>query len=214
MNPHQPRTDDERLTVMLTTGTEHAWRATGARTFGQRLREPGIDPAWYIGSLQSMHAVAQALESRVRSARTDRRLGPLIVPGLARAEALEADLRFFGAAPGRPSEASLRYVAHIYKLAVWSPMLLVAHVWTRTLAVMDGAEQQREGVRAAFGLTGAAGTSLFDFHGVDSRAWRDRFDALPLALADREMLVAEAVHALELGAALTPATPARIALAA
>jgi heme oxygenase len=207
--------DADRLTELLTLGTEHAWRATGARQFAWRLREPTIDPAWYLGTLQAMHPVFQVLEERLASARTDPRLAPLSIPGLARTPAIEADLDFFGVTPGRPTAASLRYVAHLHKLAAWSPLLLVAHAWVRTGSLLEDAEALRAGVRAAFGLTTPRGTALFDFPaGVDFSSWRATFDGLPLAQADREMLVAEAVYALELGAALCSSPPVSVSLAA
>ncbi len=206
--------DPERLTVMLAQGTEHAWRATGARQFAWRVREPTIDPAWYLGTLQAMHPVYQVLEQRLASAPTDPRLAPISLLSLARTPALEADLDFFGVTPGRPGPSSLRYVAHLHKLAAWSPRLLVAHAWVRSLCLLEDAAALRDCVRAAFGLTTAKGTALFDFGGLDLVTWREGYDALPLARADREMLVAEAVYALELGAALSPAAVSRLTLAA
>jgi len=157
-----------------------------------------IERERYVALLANLHAIYAALEAALEIA------GPRspTLAALARRSAIEADLRAFGGPAPAPAPAALDYAQRLHGLRGAHAHRLWAHVYVRCLGDLHGGQILGRLVRELFALDGADGTRFYDF-GADERvhalraALRDQLAALPLAPAQADEVVAEAVWAFE-----------------
>lgn len=164
----------------------------------------------YVELLRNLFAIYETLELRLELG-SHPLLGPLVArPGLARAEALRADLDALSAAPWSdwpllpPTE---RYVARLGALARATPERLLAHAYVRYLGDLHGGQLLRARVERSLGDEG--GSTCFYTFGDDD-AVRAHIDAVRAHVDDVgrrhpehcDAIVDEALQAFHLHGAL------------
>lgn len=222
-----PDAPEPGLAARLRDGTSEAHRAAERGPFiraflGARRADPDrpagptLDRATYRAYLIALHAIYTALEAGLGRHREHPVAGPLALPYLYRAPAIAADLQtLFAADPAAdpPVPAALALAARLRELADRDPALLVAHAYTRYLGDLSGGQILRGAAARILGLVPDAeasntpGLAFYDFPQIpDLNACkadlRARLDALPLAPAGVNALVAEAREAFARNAAV------------
>lgn len=209
------------LAARLRDGTSEAHRAAERGAFVRAfLRDPAtaaergaptIDRPTYRAYLRALWTVYRALEAGLERHREHPVVGPLALPVLYRAPALAADLQvLFAARPDDtpPVPAARAHAAHLRALAEHEPALLVAHAYTRYLGDLSGGQILRRAAARLLGLPAdGPGLAFYDFPqipdlGAFKAELRARLDALPLAPAGAQALVAEARDAFARTAAV------------
>lgn len=164
----------------------------------QLLRGRATLPA-YAALLVSLQEIYIALEDGLATQGTDPVLGPLMVPGFARASALASDLRALSAVgvalPPSASEAR-SYATHLRELTRSDPPRLLAHAWLRYLGDLNGGQIIGGIVRESLGLPADA-AQFYEFPALPNpraaaEAWRVALDAAPLTPAMHDAIVDEA----------------------
>jgi len=119
------------------------------------------DSVWAEGLLV-FYPVFKTLESAV-SAHSDSLLGDLLLPGVARAKAIEADLDSYlgeGWQEGQERPQVQAYCAHLHSLEDSNPYLLVPYVYHLYMALLSGGQV----MKAKRSLGGGGGSmQVFDF---------------------------------------------------
>ena len=109
------------------------------------------------------------------------------------------------AQPDVPSAAAAAYASRI-DAVTGSRAAFVAHAYTRHLGDLSGGQLLRTALQRSLGLDEHSGGAFFAFPGLRpervAQDYRTGLDALPLASAEREELVAETLVAYALNAAL------------
>ncbi len=182
-----------------------------------------IDLPLYRAYLVALHTLYTALETGLERHREHPVVGPLALPHLYRAPAIAADLQTLDAQPierassnHAPSNqppieavpAALALAAHLRELADHDPALLVAHAYTRYLGDLSGGQILRGAAARILGVPDdGPGLAFYDFPQVPDLTackvdLRARLDALPLAPAEVNAIVAEARDAFARNAAV------------
>lgn len=193
-------TEPLALSLRLRTQTK-ALHTQAERTgvMGQLLRGRA-SLASYTSLLVSLQEIYSALEDGLASHAHDAVLGPLVVPGFARATALATDIRALSAAgvplPTAATEAR-SYAAHLRELTRTDPPRLLAHAWLRYLGDLNGGQIIGRIVREALALPVGA-TQFYEFPALTdpmaaAAAWRVALDAAPLSGAVHDAIVDEAM---------------------
>lgn len=153
----------------------------------------------YAALLVSLREIYIALEDGLAAHATNVVVRPLLMPGFARATALDMDLRALSALgvalPPAASEAR-SYSAHLRELTHIDPPRLLAHAWLRYLGDLNGGQIIGGIVRDALGLPMAA-TQFYEFPALaDPRAaagrWREALDCAPLDASAQMAIIDEA----------------------
>lgn len=156
--------------------------------------------AAYLRLLVSLHAIYEALERGLEAQSSHPVLAPMHEPAFARRAALEQDLRTVlgedWAARAETPALAQAYATHLDLLAREHPVHLLAHAWLRYLGDLNGGQILSRLVRNSLALS-TMPTHFYEFPALpDPRAaaaaWKARLDALDLAPATQEALVAEA----------------------
>jgi heme oxygenase (biliverdin-producing, ferredoxin) len=163
----------------------------------------------YVDLLGQHRAVYRALEGAEPFVRADAAGATLVLPGLARSDALERDLAWFGAATSsavRLLPATERYVARLHDVAGTWVGGWIAHAYTRYLGDLSGGLAIRSVLRRHYGLPDDA-LHFYAFPAIPrpkvfKDAYRARLDALPYDDAERGRIAAEARVAFRLNADL------------
>ncbi len=153
----------------------------------------------YAALLVSLQEIYIALEDGLATQGADPVIGPLLVPGFARASALAADLRALSATGVAlpPAAAEARsYAAHLRELTRIDPPRLLAHAWLRYLGDLNGGQIIGGIVRDSLGLPAGA-AQFYEFPALanpmaSAGAWRVALDAAPLTPAMHDAIVDEA----------------------
>lgn len=192
-------TEPAPLSARLRTQTK-ALHVQAERTgiMAQLLRGRATLPE-YAALLVSLREIYIALEDGLAAYSTNRVLGPLLMPGFARAPALDMDLRALsalGVALPPAADEAHSYAAHLRELTRIDPPRLLAHAWLRYLGDLNGGQIIGGIVRDAFGLLMTA-TQFYEFPALsDPRAaagaWREALDGAPLDAAEQTAIVEEA----------------------
>jgi heme oxygenase len=158
--------------------------------------------ARYAALLRSLHLVYAALEQGLEAHAGAPWLRGLDRVALRRSEALEADLAAL-CAPAEPAvqapAPAHEYAARLQALAGDTPLLLLAHVYTRYLGDLHGGQILQRLVARQYP---GSGTRFYDF-GPDARVQalrqglRGALAAAPLQPGDADRLVAEARWSFE-----------------
>jgi heme oxygenase len=148
--------------------------------------------------------VYAVLEPALTRLSTDPVIAPIYMPRIARLEALERDLVYWGGAQWRslaivPGAESYR--VRLAALAVGDPALLVAHAYVRYLGDLSGGQILAGRITALFGTIGQ-GVAFYGFGTEDVGALRERYrdglDAIPLDQGARVRVIGEALEAFAL----------------
>lgn len=155
----------------------------------------------YLALLVALETIYLALEGGLAQHGADPTLGLLIVPGFARATALQADIRAIeamGLERPTPAPEALQYAAHLNELAQHDAPRLLAHAWLRYLGDLNGGQIIGRIVRESLALPLGA-THFYEFPDLTdpmaaAGAWRVALDAAPLDSRARDAIVAEAAE--------------------
>lgn len=157
-----------------------------------------------MGALLGQHLlVYRALEQMAGTLADDPVVAPFLLPGLARTEALEADVRLLGGpeaadtVAARPGTAA--YVARLEAVGSWSGGF-VAHHYTRYLGDLSGGQHIRRIVERAYP---DLPIRFYTFEDVESpKALKERYrqllDEAPWATDEQDRIVAEVREAYRL----------------
>lgn len=186
------------------TAAAHAGAETSA--FFTALATGQVTRAQTAGLAVRLLPVYEALETAARAWADDPIVGPLVVPGLERADRLRADLRALGVPASPVSPAAAQYAARVAQVAPLSRPAFVAHHYTRYLGDLSGGQVIRAALHRSLGLDATNGASFYVFDGLRpgqvKQSYRAALDAMPLTAAEREELVAESLVAYRLNTAL------------
>lgn len=166
---------------------------------GQLLRGRASLPT-YAALLMSLEPIYLALEEGLALHAQHPAIGPLVVPGFARAETLASDLRALvalGVTPPAVAPDAKRYAAHLHELAQHDAPRLLAHAWLRYLGDLNGGQIIGRIVRESLALPSSA-TSFYEFPLLAdpmaaAGAWRVALDDAPLDAATQTAIVDEAI---------------------
>lgn len=173
-------------------------QAERSGVMAQLLRGRATLPS-YLALLVALETIYLALEDGLARHRTDHRLGPLIVPGFARAAALQSDIRAIegmGLARPTPAPEALQYATHLRELTDHDAPRLLAHAWLRYLGDLNGGQIIGRIVRESLALPLRA-THFYEFPELTdpmaaAGAWRVALDDAPLDSRAHDAIVAEA----------------------
>jgi len=154
----------------------------------------------YVLLLRNLHALYASLEPALARHAQHPCVAPLPLAGLARADALAADLDALHDGGWRRlpvADAMWAYARHVEAIAQSRPSRLVAHVYVRYLGDLSGGQVLRNVVRRALQLEGEAGTAFYAFgSGDEARALKDALkrglDRTPCDAAEAAAIVDEA----------------------
>jgi heme oxygenase len=150
-----------------------------------------VTRAGVIGLLQRLLPVYDALEELGARWREDPTIGPLLVPGLERADRIRGDLARLGAERGVSSVAARDYAARVVLAGATSAPAYVAHPYTRYLGDLSGGQIISAALRRELGLD-LAFFAFPDLRGpAVKRGYREHLDALPWSTAEQDAAVAE-----------------------
>ena len=129
-------------------------------------------------------------------------VGSVVMPGLARAARLRADLDALGVPAAPYSAAAAEYAFRIAQVAPSSRARFVAHHYTRFLGDLSGGQVIRAALHRTLGLDAVTGGSFYVFDGLRpgqvKQAYRAALDAMPLSEAERHDLLEESLVAYRL----------------
>ena len=162
----------------------------------------------YVGLLRNLHAIYAAMEPALARHASHAAIAPVLLPGLARAALLEADLdAIHGDGSWRDvvdlQPAAQAYVARLEDIAESDPSLLLAHAYVRYLGDLSGGQLLERIVANSMQLAPGEGTAFYGFgDAVHTAALKRDFRAglgqIVLDEAGTEAVVAEAVRAFTL----------------
>ena len=162
------------------------------------LRGKATLPA-YAALMVSLRELYVALEDGLAAQASHPALGPLLVPGFARATAIATDLRALTALgvslpPAAPEARN--YAAHLRDITRADPPRLMAHAWLRYLGDLNGGQIIGGIVRDSLGLSLEA-TQFYEFPALPdpmaaAAAWRVTLDATPFDATMHDRIVDEA----------------------
>lgn len=175
-----------------------------------------LDQPTYVALLRNLVPVYAALETELSRLMTDPRVAPFYHPGLARGDALAADIAALGDGPAAPpTSAALAYAARIRTAASEDSVLLVAHSYVRYLGDLSGGQILKRMIGEMYGVSDGVGTAFYDFPALPSpeafkQGYRAALDNIELTEAEQDRVVAEAIAAFSANTALFVAleTPA------
>lgn len=186
------------LSTLLRERTAAVHQAAESSPFFVALAQGRVTPAGVVGLLQRLLPVYDELEQVGTTWATDPEVGPLLVPGLARAPSLRAELAALGALPSTSSPAAWEYAHRVRSAGGSSAPAYVAHHYTRYLGDLSGGQVVGQALRASLGLD----LSFFRFPAlrgpVVKREYRAHLDTLAWDAAQQEEAVDEASLAFRL----------------
>lgn len=132
------------------------------RLLGGTLDRPG-----YCVLLRALHVIYEGLEAALVQHAPHPLIAPVCLAGLARTDALAADLRALHGA-GWPQDlavprAARRYARRLRLLARWHPPLLAAHAYVRYLGDLHGGQVLQALVARHYALGAGPGTAFYAF---------------------------------------------------
>lgn len=201
--------DAERpFSVRLREDSAESHRLAERSMFIRYFMKGMVEAQTYVGLLSRLLAVYTEMEAALEEHHKHPALAGLFGPELVRADALRADLDYFGR-PAEPtfSPATQAYVSRIQEARVGAPALLVAHSYTRYLGDLSGGQILASAAAKAMGLTPPDGLRFYDFpHIPDAKAYKQRYrqalDALPLSADEQDAIVAEVLDVFALNKAV------------
>jgi heme oxygenase len=193
------------LSQRLRDETRSAHTAAERSGIMQPLLRGTITRAQYVGLLQQLALIYEALEAGVHAHRDLHTLKFIDLRVLERTPALREDLGFLAgpnSALARVPAAST-YVKRLQRLRETAPSLLGAHAYVRYLGDLSGGQVLGRIVRKALHLPDARGTAFYEFPeipdiGSFKQSFRESLDQLMLSPAESDAFVTEALLGFEL----------------
>ncbi|KAA0706041.1 Heme oxygenase [Triplophysa tibetana] len=158
--------------------------------------------------LCSLYEIYQALEEELDRNCDHTGIKPIYFPQeLARLESLEQDLEHFFGPQWRNKisvpAATHRYTQRLREIGKNSPILLVAHAYTRYLGDLSGGQVLGKITQRSLGLRGNKGVAFFSFPGVTSpnkfkQLYRARMNCIDVTDQEKLDIPDEATRAFEL----------------
>ncbi|GAA2148421.1 biliverdin-producing heme oxygenase [Nocardioides koreensis] len=195
------------LSVAMREGSRREHEQAEGTDFVSDLLAGRAHPHQYAAYLARLRDVYAALEQAVRDHRDDPVVTQVYDETLCRLDALDADLEFWSG-PDRStgSPAADRYRERIDR-ARRTPLLLVAHHYTRYLGDLSGGRMLAQAMRRGYEGLDRGGLAFYEFDAIPKpvaykRAYRDRLDGLRLSPSQRTAMVEEVRSAFRLNHAL------------
>jgi len=190
-----------RLSEVLRAQTRKLHTEVERSDFMVALLNGRVDRVGYCALLRSLHLVYATLEPALRRHRGHAAIVPILLPELARADAIAADLvalhgpdwqRQLFAKP-----AAVEYAERLALLDAERPHELVAHAYVRYLGDLSGGQIVRRAVSASLGLQGPDGVRFYAFGpGASMKSLATRFregiDEIAPGRTESAAIVAEA----------------------
>lgn len=196
-------TQNGPLSIAMREGSMAEHKAAEGSDFVEQLLAGRIDERGIVAFLGRLRIIYAALESVGRSLASDPIAAAVHDPELERLEALEDDLDFWsgGVIPVTNSAAADAYAARLEASSAWGG-LYAAHHYTRYLGDLSGGQAFGAALRREFDLADR-GAAFYEFAAIEKPkrykdAYRARLDALDLAPADQQRIVAEVKVAFNL----------------
>lgn len=161
----------------------------------------------YCLFLRNLQVIYESLESALLGAGTDPRIGPLILPGMFRSEALTKDLQsLHGAAWAQDLplvDTAVRYAERLDRFARENPVPLIAHAYVRYMGDLSGGQALSRSIARSLSLGGSSGVAFYDFGGPDQvlalkEAFRGALNGLELSVKEQGVVIDESILAFEL----------------
>lgn len=189
------------LALRLREATAAQHRQAERSRFMAALIAGRADHRSYRLLLHNLLPIYGALEPLLQAHREHAWLAPVWAPAMARLPALQNDIaewqRLAPSDLGPPLPASVHYAHRLNSLLLDTTSLdtaiarLLGHAYVRYLGDLSGGQVLQRVVARQLGLSGASGTTFYDFGAPDQAAallqrWRQTLAALPAegALAD------------------------------
>lgn len=192
----------ETMSVRLRRETTSDHRAAEMGDVMHRLLRGELPLSGYLDLVVQMQAVYDALDTESARWTCDPRFGEFFDPGLARSQSLATDRH---ALEKRLSlrgheilTSTLEFVERIVDVGSSSPLLLLAHHYTRFMGDLSGGIMIGRAVDKTYGFDGGPGVTWFQFPNIDDvteykDAYRSRLDRLDLDESEAIALIDE-VH--------------------
>jgi heme oxygenase len=197
----------EPLATLMRKGSQAEHTAAENSSFMEELLGGRVNARGYAAYLLRLRGVYAALERVGRELSADPMVAAVHDPTLDRLGAIDSDLTHWAPEAGRSvdSPATAAYVERIDASRSWGG-LYVAHHYTRYLGDLSGGQAIGRILDRTFDLSGR-GIAFYDFADIPrpkpyKDAYRARLNALPLAAAEKERIVAEVRVAFGLNQAL------------
>ncbi|MBX3216773.1 MAG: biliverdin-producing heme oxygenase [Labilithrix sp.] len=196
------------LSTLLRKETKVAHRLAEGTRLARAFFTGKLTVARYAEGLARLYPVYAAMEDALRALSADHPLRGFCLPRVFRADAMLADLRYFGVSP-EPlrAGAATRYLARVVELTQPVQTLLVAHAYVRYMGDVSGGILAGRVAQRVLRLPSREGLAFFAFEGIPEpdvfrREFRALLDALPRDRAGTRAIVAEANLAFDLNRAL------------
>lgn len=196
------------LSVLLRKETKLAHRLVEGTRFARAFFTGKLTVARYAEGLARLYPIYAVMEEALRSLPPDDALRPFCLPSVFRAEAMLADLRYFGVSPEpwRPG-VSTRYRDRVVSLTNPVRKVLVAHAYVRYMADVSGGVIAGRVAQKMLRLPSREGLAFFEFQQIRDpadfrRDFRRLLDALPCTADETSAIVEEANLAFELNRGL------------
>lgn len=192
------------LSTSLREGTQQSHTAAENTAFMKCLMKGIVEREPLRKLFTDLYFVYDALETALRSNLDRPIIGAIYFPELNRAASLAQDLAFYYGENWREqitaSPAGSVYRDRLQSLSVNDPVLLIAHAYTRYMGDLSGGQSLKKVIRLALALTGAQGTSFYEFDQIATpeakrtfkEHYRQALDELSIDAATINRIVAEA----------------------
>lgn len=183
------------------TRSEHA--AAEKTTLMSSLAKGNFDARSYSLLLINLREVYAALESALAANSGHPAVQPILLEGLERTAALDADLDYYFGTRTRPSPttASLTYASRLRELGESAPHLLAPHAYVRYMGDLSGGQIIAGVAKEVLHLTPPDGLAFYTFDKIApdeagmasvKARYRDALDNLPLSDEQKDEAVEEA----------------------
>lgn len=204
------RTEAPSLSGLLRAATRAAHSTAESQTFVERLMKGELSTAAYVDLLAQHHVIYAALESADDALRRDPVGATLVVDGLARTAAIEADLTALVGPAWRDQVRTLpaaqAYAERLRAVVGTWVGGYAAHAYTRYLGDLSGGQAIKAILHRTYGIP-LEHLGFYTFPTIPKPKvfkdeYRARLDALPFDAEEQARVAEEAVRAFELNTAL------------
>ena len=192
------------LSTSLREGTQQSHTAAENTAFMKCLMKGIVEREPLRKLFADLYFVYDALETALRHNLDHPIVGAIYFSELNRAESLAEDLAFYYGENWQEqitvSPAGCVYRDRLQNLSETDPVLLIAHAYTRYVGDLSGGQSLKKVIRSALALSGAEGTSFYEFDQIATpeakrtfkEHYRQALDKLSVDAATIDRIVAEA----------------------
>lgn len=174
-----PKSEPPALAARLRRETRSIHRIVESTRIAKAFFRGTLNRRTYAEGLACLYPVYAAMEAHLAGLPPGHRMAPFFLPNVFRAQAILADLRFYGV-PAEPLRrgASEHYHARIQALAAQDSPLLVAHAYVRYMADVSGGVIAGKVAQRVLRLPSREGLAFLTFpEVVDPAIFRAHFRA-------------------------------------